>query len=104
MSCLFKVTHWVIKNGVIMITPREIQVIRLSLSLTQYEFSRVLSFGSSNVSETTIRKWEQGVRKPSGCAESLLCLVSHVSDFGNVTLDDFLQKVGYTATDLRLII
>jgi putative transcriptional regulator len=51
-------------------TGAEIQAIRARSHVSQAVFARVL-----NVGTTTVQKWEQGVKKPSGASLRLLQLV-----------------------------
>lgn len=53
--------------------PDEIDVkdIRKNLGMSQTDFAKVFGISSSN-----IRHWEQGDRKPSGLARTLLALIS----------------------------
>ena len=48
--------------------PERIKQIRLSQNVSQPVFARYL-----NTSESTVEKWETGVKKPSGMAYSVLC-------------------------------
>ena len=48
----------------------DVRALRKSLNLTQEMFSRLLG-----ISIWTLRKWEQGVRRPEGPAISLLRIV-----------------------------
>lgn len=50
----------------------EIQEVRLKTGLTQKQFASVI--GSS---VATVRKWEQGSRKPSGAAETLIKVIAY---------------------------
>jgi putative transcriptional regulator len=50
----------------------EIQDARLKTGLTQKQFADVI--GSS---VATVRKWEQGSRKPSGAAETLIKVIAY---------------------------
>ncbi len=50
--------------------PREIKKIRESQHVSQPVFARYL-----NTSESTIEKWESGVKRPSGMALKLLAIV-----------------------------
>ena len=50
--------------------PADIQKARKSLGLSQDQFALV--FG---VSASTLRKWEQGQRSPTGAAETLLKII-----------------------------
>jgi putative transcriptional regulator len=50
--------------------PRRIKRIRESLRVSQPVFARYL-----NTSESTVEKWESGVKKPSGMALKLLDIV-----------------------------
>ena len=50
--------------------PAEIQKARKKLGLSQDDFAQV--FG---VSASTLRKWEQGQRSPTGAAETLLKII-----------------------------
>lgn len=77
-----------------MITSLEIKNVRRMLNLTQYEFSVVLSFGSSSVSERTVQKWERGEFKPASSAESLVRILEILSVHGKITLREVLRKVG----------
>jgi len=52
------------------IGPDEIRKARKSLGLSQGEFAN--AFG---VSESTLRKWEQGQRAPTGAARTLLKII-----------------------------
>jgi len=52
------------------IGPEEIQKARKSLGLSQDEFAS--AFG---VSASTLRKWEQGQRAPTGAAKTLLKII-----------------------------
>lgn len=52
------------------ISPEEIQKARKSLGLSQEEFA--IAFG---VSASTLRKWEQGQRAPTGAAKTLLKII-----------------------------
>ena len=52
------------------IAPRQIKRIRESQNVSQPVFARYL-----NTSESTIEKWEAGVKKPSGMALKLLDIV-----------------------------
>lgn len=52
------------------IKPREIKKIRESQNVSQPVFARYL-----NTSESTIEKWETGVKRPSGMALKLLAIV-----------------------------
>ena len=51
-------------------TPREIKKLRQRCRVSQPVFARYLS-----ASESTIEKWETGVKKPSGMALKLLSIV-----------------------------
>jgi putative transcriptional regulator len=53
------------------IGPEEIQMARKSLGLSQDEFAN--AFG---VSASTLRKWEQGQRAPTGAAKTLLKIIT----------------------------
>ncbi len=53
-------------------TASRIRSIRVDLALSQTVFARVL-----NVSDTTVRAWEQGLRQPSGATCRLLELAEH---------------------------
>lgn len=50
----------------------EIKQIRLKAKVSQTVFAKLL-----NISSETVRKWEQGERKPAGAALKLLNLVAH---------------------------
>jgi putative transcriptional regulator len=50
--------------------PRRIKMIRESQHVSQPVFARYL-----NTSESTVEKWETGVKKPSGMAVKLLTIV-----------------------------
>jgi len=50
--------------------PRRIKQIRLSQKVSQPVFARYL-----NTSESTVEKWETGVKRPSGMALKLLDIV-----------------------------
>lgn len=52
------------------VTPDEIQKARKRLGLSQDEFAD--AFG---VSPSTLRKWEQGQRSPTGAAKTLLKII-----------------------------
>ena len=52
------------------IGPEEIQKARKSLGLSQDQFA--VAFG---VSASTLRKWEQGQRSPTGAAKTLLKII-----------------------------
>lgn len=52
------------------IEPRQIKRIRQSQNVSQPVFARYL-----NTSESTVEKWEAGVKKPSGMALKLLTIV-----------------------------
>jgi putative transcriptional regulator len=54
----------------ISLKPADIQKARKSLGLSQDQFALV--FG---VSASTLRKWEQGQRSPTGAAETLLKII-----------------------------
>lgn len=54
----------------ISVTPDEIQKSRKRLGLSQDEFAD--AFG---VSPSTLRKWEQGQRSPTGAAKTLLKII-----------------------------
>ena len=57
------------------IQPNEIQKIRKTLGVSQSVFAKLL-----NVSLSSIRQWEQGVRKPSGSTMILLELLQREPD------------------------
>src|ERR1700736_4797275 len=52
------------------VSPDEIQKVRKSLGLSQDQFAD--AFG---VSASTLRKWEQGQRSPTGAAKTLLKII-----------------------------
>jgi putative transcriptional regulator len=52
--------------------PNEIQQLRAKAGLTQSQFAEMIG-----ASIGTVRKWEQGLRKPSGAAKTLLRIVAH---------------------------
>jgi putative transcriptional regulator len=54
------------------IEPNEIQQLRAKAGLTQSQFAEMIG-----ASIGTVRKWEQGLRKPSGAAKTLLRIVAH---------------------------
>jgi putative transcriptional regulator len=54
----------------IMVEPKDIQRARKALGLSQDEFAD--AFG---VSASTLRKWEQGQRSPTGAAKTLLKII-----------------------------
>jgi putative transcriptional regulator len=54
----------------ISLKPADIQKARKKLGLSQDQFA--LAFG---VSASTLRKWEQGQRSPTGAAETLLKII-----------------------------
>ena len=51
-------------------TPKTIRELRYNLSMSQREFARLL-----NVSVSTVRSWEQGLREPAGPTIRLLDFV-----------------------------
>lgn len=51
--------------------PNEIAATRLRSGLTQAQFAQAL-----RISPRTLQQWEQGRRKPSGAAETLLKIVA----------------------------
>lgn len=53
------------------IAPNEAAQARLGTGLSETEFAKAL-----RVSPRTLRQWEQGRRKPSGAAETLLKIVA----------------------------
>jgi putative transcriptional regulator len=56
----------------IAVEPDEIQRARKTLGLSQDQFAE--AFG---VSASTLRKWEQGQRTPTGAARTLLKIIQH---------------------------
>jgi len=54
----------------IAVKPEEIQIARKRLGLSQDQFAE--AFG---VSASTLRKWEQGQRAPTGAAKTLLKII-----------------------------
>ena len=56
----------------ISVKPGHIQKVRKRLSLSQDQFAHI--FG---VSPSSLRKWEQGQRSPTGAARTLLTLIEH---------------------------
>jgi len=48
----------------------DVQDIRESLNLTQYQFAALV-----HVSVKTLRNWEQGIRRPGGAAAALLTAI-----------------------------
>lgn len=57
---------------VIRISRNEVRETRLRTGLTQREFAAMMGAGLD-----TVRKWEQGTRRPSGAAARLLRIVAH---------------------------
>ena len=54
------------------VKPSDIRKARLNLGLSQDQFAD--AFG---VSASTLRKWEQGQRAPTGAAKTLLKIIEH---------------------------
>lgn len=80
-------------------SPENVKDIRKKASLTQYEFSVILSYDDGTVSERTIQDWEAGRRKPSGPALSLLGIVRDVLGGRLATSQDLLEKIGSPQLD-----
>ncbi|BAF71663.1 helix-turn-helix domain-containing protein [Sulfurovum sp. NBC37-1] len=64
------------------ITAGEIKIIRKSLKLSQSVFAKLL-----NVSLSSVRQWEQGIRTPSGSTMVLLELLQREPELLNYRLD-----------------
>jgi putative transcriptional regulator len=64
------------------ISSEEIQQIRKTLKLSQSVFAKLL-----NVSLSSVRQWEQGIRTPSGSTMVLLELLQREPDLLNYRLD-----------------
>lgn len=65
-----------------MITADEIKAIRKKLKLSQSVFAKLL-----NVSLSSVRQWEQGLRTPSGSTMVLLELLQREPELLNYRLD-----------------
>ena len=59
-------------NGIPVEIETHVPKIRAKTNMTQKEFSKTFGFPLS-----TLRKWEQGLRKPNGAAMSLLTIIDH---------------------------
>ncbi len=66
----------------VMITADEIKAIRKKLKLSQSVFAKLL-----NVSLSSVRQWEQGLRTPSGSTMVLLELLQREPELLNYRLD-----------------
>jgi putative transcriptional regulator len=53
------------------VEPNEIVAVRVKCGLSQSQFAKAL-----HISSRTLQQWEQGRRKPSGAAETLLKIVA----------------------------
>jgi len=71
-----------VKIDPVIITADEIQTIRKTLRLSQSVFSKLL-----NVSLSSVRQWEQGIRTPSGSTMVLLELLQREPKLLNYRLD-----------------
>ncbi|HEV2196098.1 MAG TPA: helix-turn-helix domain-containing protein [Candidatus Acidoferrum sp.] len=56
-------------SGVVVLKPKEIRKIRLSLGLSQIDFAHYLG-----TSVACVRSWEQGIRRPQSAALRLLTI------------------------------
>ena len=63
----------------------DVKQLRQELKLTQTAFAKRIG-----VPVDTLRKWEQGRRRPDGAARSLLIVLSHAPD----VVEEALQAVG----------
>lgn len=78
-----------------MITANEVQRVRKKvLGVTQYEFSLMLSFGASSISERTVQKWERDETSPSSAAESLIWLIERIYSTENPLIEEINKKIG----------
>ena len=71
-----------VKIDPVTITANEIQAIRKILRLSQSVFAKLL-----NVSLSSVRQWEQGIRTPSGSTMVLLELLQREPKLLNYRLD-----------------
>ena len=71
-----------VKIDPVTITANEIQAIRKTLRLSQSVFAKLL-----NVSLSSVRQWEQGIRTPSGSTMVLLELLQREPKLLNYRLD-----------------
>jgi len=71
-----------VKIEPVKITAGEIKTIRKSLKLSQSVFAKLL-----NVSLSSVRQWEQGIRTPSGSTMVLLELLQREPELLNYRLD-----------------
>ncbi len=71
-----------VKIDPVTITADEIQTIRKTLRLSQSVFAKLL-----NVSLSSVRQWEQGIRTPSGSTMVLLELLQREPKLLNYRLD-----------------
>ena len=60
----------------------DVKKLRQSLNLTQTAFAKRIG-----IPVDTLRKWEQGCRRPDGAARTLLIVLSHSPD----TVDEALK-------------
>ena len=71
-----------VKIAPVSLSVEEIQNIRSSLRLSQSVFAKLL-----NVSLSSVRQWEQGIRRPSGSTMVLLELLQREPGLLNYRLD-----------------
>ena len=71
-----------VKIDPVTITANDIQAIRKTLRLSQSVFAKLL-----NVSLSSVRQWEQGIRTPSGSTMVLLELLQREPKLLNYRLD-----------------
>ncbi len=71
-----------VKIDPVIITANEIQTIRKTLKLSQSVFAKLL-----NVSLSSVRQWEQGIRTPSGSTMVLLELLQREPKLLNYRLN-----------------
>ncbi len=71
-----------VKIDPVVITANEIQAIRKTLRLSQAVFAKLL-----NISLSSVRQWEQGIRTPSGSTMVLLELLQREPKLLNYRLD-----------------